>query len=264
MHVRREEEEGEGEGHRRPCQIPVGLPADARDRRAGRSMRASVLQLLESRGAGYAIKVPFWTWLDLQDLIRGRADWCRVDKEVEGFRTSLLLEPWKRDIRVVIYRKRVRHETRKNYQLDLFDPSNGTYEYSAVPTNLSLDIGRLWRFMCGRGAHEKVIGELKSGLAFDTIPTNSYGANSAWQQIVALTHKILINFQIETGVQAKPRTQKRTALFLLKRVRILRFELFNRAGNLVRPHGRTILRLSRNKMAKEVFTRIASTLEKAA
>lgn len=230
----------------------------------GDFFKRAVLQLLEARDAGYAIKVPFWTWLDLQDLITRRTDWHRVDDEVEGFRTSLLLEPWNRDIRIVIYRKRVRHETRKNYQLDLFDPSNGTYEYSAVATNLSLDIRRLWRFMCGRGAHEKVIGELKSGLALNTIPTNRYGANSAWQQIVALTHNLLINFQIETVAGAKARTQKRTALFRLRRIRTLRFELFNRAGNLVHPHGKAVLRLSSNNLAKEVFTRVASALAKAA
>ena len=38
-------------------------------------------------------------------------------------------------MRVVIYRKRVQHETRKNFQLDLFDPADGHYEYSAVVTN---------------------------------------------------------------------------------------------------------------------------------
>lgn len=248
------------------AQIDETLGADYRlqFRMDGDFFKRAVLQLLESHGAGYAIKVPFWTWLDLQDLIVRRTDWDRVDDEVEGFRTSLLLDPWNRDIRIVIYRKRVRHETRKNYQLDLFDPSNGTYEYSAVATNLSLDVRRLWRFMCGRGAHEKIIGELKSGLAFNTIPTNRYSANSAWQQIVVLTHNLLTNFQIETGAGAKPRTQKRTALFRLKRIRTLRFELFNRAGNLVRPHGKAVLRLSRNDMAMEVFTRIASALANAA
>ena len=77
---------------------------------------------------------------------------------------------------MAIYRKRVFHETRKNYQLDLFDPDNGTWEYSAVATNLGFDVRRLWRFMAGRGLHEKIIGELKSALALDTIPTNHYEA----------------------------------------------------------------------------------------
>ena len=52
---------------------------------------------------------------------------------------------------MAIYRKRVFHETRKNYQLDLFDPDDGTWEYAAVATNLEMGVGRLWRFMAGRG-----------------------------------------------------------------------------------------------------------------
>ena len=68
---------------------------------------------------------------------------------------------------MIIYRKRVMHATRKNYQLDLFDPDNGTWEYSAVATNLPFDTRTLWRFMGGRGMHEKAIGDLEpqSGLA---------------------------------------------------------------------------------------------------
>ena len=46
---------------------------------------------------------------------------------------------------MIIYRKRVMHATRKNYQLDLFDPDNGTWEYSAVATNLPFDTRTLWR-----------------------------------------------------------------------------------------------------------------------
>ena len=52
---------------------------------------------------------------------------------------------------------------------------------------------------CGRGNHEKTIAQLKSGLAFHTVPTLTYAANSAWQQLVVLTHNLLTNFQIETG-----------------------------------------------------------------
>ena len=58
------------------------------------------------------------------------------------------------------------------------------WEYSAIATNPDFDERRLWRFMCGRGAHEKIIGELKSGLALDTIPTNHYDMTSKkWTHI---------------------------------------------------------------------------------
>ena len=220
----------------------------------------SVFRVLDAHDAGYAIKVPFWPWLNLKSVILRQQEWQRVDHEVEGFRTSLFLEPWQRDIRLVVYRKRVQHVSAKNYQLDLFDPNDGYWEYSAVATNLSLSIPALWKFMCGRGSHEKAIGELKTGLAFDTIPTRHYGANSAWQQIVTLAHNLLINFQVESGAPKRKRTPKRTAVFLLRRIGTLRFELFIRAGHLVRPRGAARLRLQANERVRTTFSRMLEGL----
>ena len=199
-----------------------------------------------------------------ESQIRRRQRWQRVEDGVDGFFTSITVKKWERTIDVAIYRKRVFHETRKNYQLDLFDPDNGTWEYCAVATNLGFDVRRLWRFMAGRGLHEKIIGELKSALALDTIPTNHYEANSAWQQFVVLAHNLLANFQIETGVIERPRTHQRTAHWVLRSAQTLRFEIINRAGRLVRPEGRLTLRLQRNKQAERQFDQISTALGKAA
>ena len=179
--------------------------------------------------------MPFWKGLDLQRQIRECKDWQRVEKGVDGFSTTQTVKKWKRTFNITIFRKRVMHPTRKNYQLDLFDPDNGTYEYSAVATNLPLKVRALWRFIAGRGMHEKAIGELKTGLGFDTIPTQDYNANSAWQQFVILTHNLLVNFQIETGLTKRNRTWKNTNRWPLKSIRTLRLELINRAGCLLRP-----------------------------
>jgi hypothetical protein len=105
---------------------------------------------------------------------------------------------------------------------------------------------------------------MKSHLAFATIPTNHYAANSAWQQIVALAHNLLTNFQIETGAARRSRSRKRTALYLLKSPQTLRFEIFNRAAEIVRPAGRTILRLAENAPVQDAFLRIAGRLARAA
>ena len=79
-----------------------------------------VFRLLAARGCAYAIKVHLW---------------------------------------VMLYRKRVGHESPKNFQLDLFTPDDGHFEYAAVATNLALPA--LYAFLCGRGAQEKTIAELK-------------------------------------------------------------------------------------------------------
>lgn len=84
-----------------------------------------------------------------------------------------------------IYRKRVRHRTAKNFQLDLFNPNDGSYKYSVVARNLSLTIRNLWHFMPGHGDHEKPIGQVTIGLVFHTLPTNAYAANSPGQVLAA-------------------------------------------------------------------------------
>ena len=226
--------------------------------------REDVLRWLGGRGVGYAIRVPFYFWLDLQAHIRTQRTWAPVAPDVSGFALCEAITPWGFPIAVTIYRKRVRHRTAKNFQLDLFDPNDGYYEYSAVASNLPLSIRALWHFMSGRGNHEKTIGQLKSGLAFHTVPTNAYAANSAWQQLVALAHNLLTNFQIDTGAVERRRSRKHTVLHLLRTVQTLRFEVFHRAAMIIRPGGVTQLRLTANAATHRKFTRLEKALARAA
>jgi hypothetical protein len=227
----------------------------------GAFFHPKVLQLLTTQGAGFCIKVPFWQWLDLTGLIKARRRWKHINTQLSYFEATLTV--WDVTVRVAIYRKKVFHRSRKNYQLDLFDPNDGYYEYSAIATNLSLAPRKLWNFMAGRGEHEKVIGQLRGQLAFATVPTHRYGANSAWQQITAIAHNLLVSFQIDTGARRRNRTEKRTCLYKLKTAQTLRFELLNRAGRVVRPNGTSILRLSRNSRYRDLFTWTAQALKTA-
>lgn len=101
---------------------------------------------------------------------------------------------------------------------------------------------------------------MKSGLAFDTVPTFAYAANSAWQQLVALTHNLLTKLQIDTGAELRRRSRKHTALPRLSTVQTLRCTLFQRAAAPVRPARRTGLRLTSNPATERLFTRIAQAL----
>ena len=187
-----------------------------------------------------------------------------MSAEVSGFVAPAVLNPWGAPLWVAIYRRRVKHRSAKNFQLDLFDPDDGYYEYSAITSNLDYTLANLWHFMAGRGAHEKTIAQLKSGLAFHTVPTLAFAANSAWQQLVALTHNLLTNFQIDTGAEQRRRSRKHTALPRLSTVQTLRFTLFHRAALLVRPAGKSILRLANNPATQNLFTRIERELPCAA
>ena len=118
-----------------------------------------ILALLAREGCEYAIKVGFWKWVGLKSLVAAQRDWIRISAQVSAFETALRLEPWDLTLRVVVYRKHVAHQTRKNFQLDLFSPDDGHFEYSAVTTNKALAPTALWAFIAGRGAQEKTYGE---------------------------------------------------------------------------------------------------------
>jgi Transposase DDE domain group 1 len=247
-------------------QLATVLPrgATVRFRMDGAFFRQDILRWLAARGAGYAIKVPFYRWLDLQQYIRATPTWTSVAPDISGFVVPAATTPWGTPMWVAIYRKRVAHRTAKNFQLDLFDPADGSYEYSAVTSNLGFTLAHLWAFACGRGNHEKTIAQLKTGLAFHTVPTMAYAANSAWQHLVVLTHNLLTNFQIDTGAAQRTATRKRTSLVELQTIQSLRFTFFSRAALLVRPHGALRLRLMNNPATRTLYERVATALARAA
>ena len=245
-------------------QTVVARSVQVRFRMDGAFFRQEVLRWLAARGAGYAIKVPFYPWLDLQQYIRAQPVWQRVAPDISGFVVPDATTPWGQPLWLAIYRKKVQHRSKRPFQLDLFDPDDGYYEYSAVTSNLDFTLRNLWHFIAGRGGHEKTIAQLKGGLAFHTVPTMAYAANSAWQQLVVLTHNLLTSFQIETGAIRRRRSRKHTVLSFLQTIQTLRFVLFNRAADLVRPGGVLILRLTDNAATRRTYQRIEQALARAA
>ncbi len=220
----------------------------------------AVFRLLAARRCGYAIKVGYWSWLPLKALARARRTWHRLAPDVEGFGCALPVPQWGLTLRVMLYRKHVRHETPKNFQLDLFTPDDGHYEYYAVATNLALGLPALYAFVCGRGAQEKTLGEVKGEAAFGVVPTRHYGANCAWQQLSVLAYNVARSFQLDTLATPRPRTHKRTFRYRLRSLRTLRFLLINRAGRLGRLAGRQVLRLTQNPATEELYRQIAHRL----
>jgi hypothetical protein len=218
-----------------------------------------VLRFLVGEGLAFALKVPLWKWLGIRERIAARQRWTRVGASVSGFETTLRIAQWGLRLRVVVYRKKVGHETRKNFQLDLFSPDDGHYEYSAVATNQALSVRALWHFMAGRGGHEKTLGELKQQLAFDAIPTNDWVANSLWQLLGALTHNLVRAFQLCAGSTARPNTWKRTYRFVFPSLQTERFELIHQPARVVRPGGCPELRFA---VSDSTRRRIERTLER--
>jgi hypothetical protein len=229
----------------------------------GAFFRRDIIEQLERAGAEYAIKVPFYPWVGLKQRVQETRAWTRVDETVTCAEHHVAVACWGRRFRVVIYRRHVRHETRKNFQLDLFDPSDGHYEYSAVVTNKPLGGRALWAFMCGRGVHEKVYGELKSGFAFGCVPTMRYAANSAWQLLSVLAFNLVRGFQTATTAGPRRPTRTRRTLFRFETIHTLRYLCLQRAGVIVRPDGYATLDVGASPAVVDRFTRLDRLLEAA-
>lgn len=228
---------------------------------------SDVLKACDSLRLEYAIRVPMWPWLNIRSALKGRdEDWVWVDRKnrVQGLFIELPIKAWDRTERVAIYRKAVNHKPVKGQQLDLFNPDDGHWEYSAVCTNKSLELRALWHFYNGRGVQEKVIAELKSQYAFGDVPTQSYAANTAWQKLNILAHNLITSFQLATTAEEKPRTPRRTTAFMLRSIKTLRFEWLAKAARVIRPGGRQVLRLPDNDSTRHAIAKIEKNLAQAA
>lgn len=230
----------------------------------GAFFQPQILRFLDGEGLDYAVKVPLWKWLGIREQIATRSRWTKVNGTVSGFEITLPVPQWNRVQRVVVYRKRVFHETHRNFQLDLFHPDDGHFEYSAVATNLRLGVPALWDFMAGRGGHEKTLGELKQHLAFDAIPGRDRQANALWQQLSVLTHNLVRSFQLCLGAPARPRSRKRTFLFVFRSLQTLRFTLFDQPARIVRPSGRPELRFAVSPVTREAIEQAEHAIDRAA
>ena len=103
--------------------------------------------------------------------------------------------------------------------------------------------------------------ELKGEFALDVVPTNHYGANSAWLQLSILAHNLTRSFQLHaTLAPPKPRSRKRTYSYRIASMKTLRFLFVNRAARLARISGRQILRFSSNSATEILFDRILDHL----
>lgn len=219
--------------------IPIEVRLD------GAFCQKPVLELLTASGVEFAMRLPMWDWLGVRERIRARRSWVRINDRVSAFSMRLHIAKWKRSDRVVVFRKRISGPPARAFQLDLFQPDDGYYEYSMVITNKTESEASVWAFMAGRGAHEKTLAELKHNVAFGSVVTDDWDANSTWQILSALTHNLMRDFQVAAGL-AMPRRngRKRTYRFRFLSMRSLRFLVVHLPGRITRSAGRPELRIA--------------------
>ncbi len=72
-------------------------------------------RLLAGRGCGYAIKVGYWSWLPLKRLAAETRHWVPVAPDVTACETMLDVHQWNLRLRVMLYRRHVRHRSPREF-----------------------------------------------------------------------------------------------------------------------------------------------------
>ena len=224
-----------------------------------------ILHYLDRENIEFAVKVPMWKWLKLKETINARQRWNHTDKKLSWFKQIVDIQQWSHHAEMTFYREKISEKPPKHYQLDLFTPDDGTYEYSVICSNKSLTPPNLLDFYNGRCAMEHHIAEIKGEFAFDSIPTKHYQGNSAYQQISALAYNLVRNFQIDTliATERKP-TASRTNVFSFDSLKTLRFEWIAVAGRLITLATGKTLRLNQCDVREKIYTNISAALNELA
>lgn len=226
-----------------------------------------ILRLLSKSGVLFAVKMPIWKWTGARNLINQRQRWDRASEELSYFQTTLSLKKWKMEVPIIVFRKCLtkNNSKPKTFQLDLFDPGDGIYEYQVIVTNQELTAENALDFYNGRCAMEREIAELKTEYGFANIPTKSFYANSAYQALSILTHSLVKNFQLATNQAGKrKKTANRTGIFSFESLKTLRFKIISRAGRVVNRSGKLVLKMANDTKVRQEIERISAILSQQA
>jgi hypothetical protein len=226
-----------------------------------------ILRFLIKLGIPYAIKMPLWKWTGVKELINQRERWGVATNDLSYFTTTLTLAKWKIAVPVVIFRKCLTKSNRKpkTFQLDLFDPGDGIYEYQVVATNQELTAENVLDFYNGRCGMEREIAEIKTEYGFANIPTKEFMANSAYQALSLMAHTLVKNFQLATHqAPARKRTSSRTNSFSFESLKSLRFKVIARAGRVVNASGRSTLKMTAESKVESDYRKIERAISSIA
>jgi len=220
-----------------------------------------VMNYLLKNQIGFAIKAPFWKLLALKTEAENRKRWFKISEQWGYFWIQNPIDSIDHNHYVLILRKKLR-DPKKPYQLKLFSPNNGFYEYSAIVTDTKQwNPEELLQFVSGRSAQENSISELKTSFAFDHIPTNQYQANSAYMQISQMAYNLAISMQHDMGLAGKrANNKKKTRIFKTMKWKTVRFLLINRAGRINWVNGVKVLQMTTNKKTEELYEKISESL----
>lgn len=229
-----------------------------------------LLSVLEAAGVKYVVVAKMYEHLAL--LVRDRRRWKKVRDGVEAFEFCFQMKKWGAARDFVAYRFRLSKEEiaeRDGEQLDLFRPNAPEYRYMVFCHNFGhgeMPMEELHTFYAGRCNQEKDIGMLKSGFAFDQLPSNNHSGISLWQKLSMLAYNAVTGFAMEVVDGATRRrnavAEKATRLFKCATWATIRFIHLCVPGQLVNNSGRTVLHLPESRARKADWDKYHARIDK--
>lgn len=195
-----------------------------------------IVEALEAHQAGYAIVARMTR--PLKERVAA-ARYHGVGGSVSLAEFWYQPQGWPGSRRFVAVRRPVPEEP--SWQLTLF--RMGQYVYRVIVTNLELTPLNLWRFYNDRAEAELVIREMKEAYALGKIPTGDWRANQAYFQLVVFAYNLLNWFRRF----CLPESWQRLTLPTVRQ------RLLLIPGELVRPHGKPLLKLPQSCPYQDEF-----------
>jgi hypothetical protein len=224
----------------------------------------AVIDELARGGVEFTASVPFARFAELKALIEQRQRWRRIDDELSYFESDWKPRCWQRPYRFLFIRQRVRQPHKQPLQLDLFVPYEYGYEFKVIVTNKRLRAKHLVRFHEGRGSQEGVFGELKTDCQMGHVPVTTRVGNQLYLWAAILAHNLSRELQMQAAPPQRTTTAQRAALWPFQQLNTLRRNLLQRAGRLIRPHGKLVLSMSANPAVEHELLHYLTALEQPA
>ena len=223
-----------------------------------------IVDALDAAGVEFTASVPFERLRALKTMVEGRRRWRRIDEELSFFESQWKPKSWSERYRFLFIRKRVRRQNKEPIQLDRFVPHEEGYDFKVIVTNKRVRAKRVVVFHEGRGSQEGIFAELKSHCQMEYVPVTTRVGNQIYLLSAMFAHNLTRELQMLAHPPQRGTTAKRTALWTFQQLQTIRRNLIQRAGRLLRPHGKLVLSMNENAALETELSHYLEALEIAA
>jgi len=214
-----------------------------------------LVDVFEENETEFSISVPFERFVKLKELIQASNCWRRMGEKSDACELDWKPDCWKRKkVRLIGVRTLEAKQRKGPLQLDLFEPIDFQYSYQVIATNKETGHGSTTAFHHGRGSQEGIIGELKSMMNMDYIPSRQKRANEIFMLAAVYAHNLLRTMQMTGVPPIRTRAWKRPACWAFEKAQTIRSLILLRAGRLSKPGNRKTLTVSGDHVVAQKFT----------